>query len=445
MLELEKKVTLRNSLTRRLCQARVQTDALFDLLREDALYDRPIPERNRIIFYLGHFEAFDWNIICRNALGMESFNQGYDDLFAFGIDPVGGELPSDQPRDWPGVAEVRRYCRRVRAEVDRALSEADFDNPALPHLRHGKAFHVAIEHRLMHAETLAYMYHWLPFEKKNSQPFAPPPPPGPVRHREVEIPAGRATLGAEEPSESVFGWDNEFRRHTVDVPAFSVDSHNVTNGDYLDFMGDGGYERKEFWTENDWEWRKAAGVRHPRFWSQQENEWSYTCMFEEISLPFDWPIYVSHAEASAYARWKGKALPTEAQFHRAAYGTPEGGERAFPWGNQEPDGARGNFGFRRWDPVAVGSYPEGDSAFGLSDLAGNGWEWTSTIFGPFEGFEVFPFYPRYSKFFFDDKHFVVKGGSPRTDHALLRRSYRNWFQARYPYIYSTFRLVRISN
>jgi formylglycine-generating enzyme required for sulfatase activity len=164
-------------------------------------------------------------------------------------------------------------------------------------------------------------------------------------------------------------------------------------------------------------------------------------MFEEIPLPVEWPVFLSHAEAEAFGRWKGKNLPTEAQYHRAAFATPEGAEHLYPWGNDAPGLHHGNFDFRSWAPAPVGSFPAGRSAFGVFDLVGNGWEWTSTTFKPFPGFRPFPFYPGYSADFFDGKHFVMKGGSQRTAAALLRRSFRNWFQQFYPNIYATFRCV----
>jgi formylglycine-generating enzyme required for sulfatase activity len=164
-------------------------------------------------------------------------------------------------------------------------------------------------------------------------------------------------------------------------------------------------------------------------------------MFAEVPLPLSWPAYVSHAEASAYARWAGRRLPSEAELHRAAYGTPGGAERAYPWGDAEPEPRHGAFGFAGWDPQPAGSHPDGDSAFGVGDLLGNGWKWTRTPFEPFPGFEPLPFYRGYSADFFDGRHFVLKGGSPRTDTSLLRRSFRNWFQPHYPYVYATFRCV----
>ena len=155
----------------------------------------------------------------------------------------------------------------------------------------------------------------------------------------------------------------------------------------------------------------------------------------------DWPVYVTWDLAHAYAQWKGKVLPTEAQFHRAAFGTPSGEEWQYPWGDSPPNPSRGNFDCQRWDPIPVTASPQGDSAFGVSQLVGNGWEWTSTVFHPFEGFEPYSFYPGYSAPFFDGDHYVLKGGSAQTAGPLLRRSFRNWFRSQYTYAYAGFRCV----
>jgi formylglycine-generating enzyme required for sulfatase activity len=165
-------------------------------------------------------------------------------------------------------------------------------------------------------------------------------------------------------------------------------------------------------------------------------------MFEQVPLPASWPVYLTWAEAHAFAQWRGVRLMTEAEFHRAAYGTPEGRERRFPWGDTMPHRPPANFDFMRWDPEPVGTRPDGMSAFGVHDLVGNGWEWTSDIFAPFPGFTPLPSYPEYSADFFDGAHYVMKGASPMTARALTRRGFRNWFRPRYPYVYATFRCVR---
>ena len=399
---------LRQSLGR----ARAQTDSLFDLVDPAALYERPIPERHRIVFYLGHLETFDWNLL-GSALDLHAFHAGFDQLFSFGIDPDSGDLPTDRPADWPAADEVRDYNARIRNTLDAALARAPGNVPE-------ELLHIAIEHRLMHAETFAYILHHLPFEQKTppalSLPIAPSGPPPQVRM--VEIPAGPATLGREHGQG--FGWDNEFERHQVDVPSFAIAEHKITNGDYLEFV--------------------QAGASAPHFWTcraiRGDAEWCYRGMFEDIPLPLDWPVYVSHEQAQAYARWKGQALPTEAQFHRAAYpvGRTSRSARVLP----DPL-ARANVDFRSWDPEPVTASPL--NRFGVSQLVGNGWEWTATRFEPFAGFQPSPFYPGYSANFFDGRHYVLKGGSPRTARCLLRPSFRNWFRPAYPYVYATFRLL----
>jgi iron(II)-dependent oxidoreductase len=436
-------VDTRDQLLLRLAQSRSVTDDLFRIVRTEALYDRPIAERNRIVFYIGHVEAFDWNLIAGQALGLGVAHTEFDRLFAFGIDPVNGGLPQDTPSDWPRLSEVDAYNSRVREGIDDILKSQS--NASARDWRYPEEviLNVAIEHRLMHAETLAYMLHQLGPERKiapRGYQSRDPRPRTPAVSRMIDIPAGFATLGIRREGEA-FGWDNEFEEHSVHVPAFAIGSHNITNGEFLLFVREGGYEERRFWSAADWEWIMEGQIGHPHLWFLRQNKWFYRAMFEEVELPLDWPVYVSHAEAAAYARFVGMALPSEAQFHRAAYGTPEGTERLYPWGDAAPDADRGNFDFQRWDPVAAGSYPAGQSAFGLEDALGNGWEWTSSKFEPFQGFEPFPFYSGYSSNFFDGNHYVVKGASPRTAASMLRRSFRNWFQPHYPYLYASFRCV----
>jgi formylglycine-generating enzyme required for sulfatase activity len=407
-------------LTSQLDAARAQTDALFSLLDPSALYHRPVADRHRLIFYLGHVEAFDWNLLSRHAFQKPPFHPDFDKLFAFGIDPEPGRAPSDQPADWPSETEVRGYCSRVRRELDEALAKSGDSNQ-------DQLLNVAVEHRMMHAETLAYLFHNLPYESKRGGPLVMAASRlsgrlvlntandnSLVENRMIDVPAGLAILGR--ASGNGFGWDNEFERHSLEVPAFRISRFKVSNGEYLGYL------------------RAVGQESHPpHFWTQRDGRWFLRAMFGEIPLPLDWPVYVTHREASAYIQWRSGmeyrnfALPTEAQFHRASEG-------AVPI----------NANFERWDPVPVDvgtNGAGGESRHGVAQTIGNGWEWTSTVFAPFSGFEPFPFYPGYSADFFDGKHFVMKGGSPRTARALLRPSFRNWFRADYPYVYAGFRMV----
>ena len=441
MLATENGVAVRLGLMERVYDARRRSDALFSVVRAGSLYERPIPERHRIIFYVGHLEAFDWNLLHENIFGLKSFHPEFDRLFAFGIDPVGGGPPNDQPSDWPSSDAVHGYVTRIRAALDEKLTDG-----ALEYAQTRDGFsvdtllNVAVEHRLMHVETLAYMLHQLALDKKVRQADPQNLNSAPVVHRTLEVPAGVATLGLRQGLET-FGWDNEYEAHAVDVPAFAIDRYKVTNRKYLEFTAAGGYETRLFWSDEDWNWRTAHGISHPVFWKKAGDRWLYRTMFDEVPLPLEWPVYASHAEASAYARWAGKSLPTEAEWHRAAYGGAGGSERIYPWGREAPSARVGNFDFHRWDPTPVNAFPEGQSAFGVDDMLGNGWEWTSTVFAPFPGFEPFPFYRGYSADFFDGRHFVMKGGSARTAACLLRPTFRNWFQAHYQYVYAGFRCV----
>jgi len=434
-------VRIRHSLHTRVAEARSRTDEVFTIVRDEAMYDRPVPERHRIIFYLGHVEAFDWNLLAERAFGLRSFHPSFDKLFAFGIDPIGSGLPMDKPADWPAREEIQEYNQRLREELDRAIARA-LAQPSEGHPLLMQMLEVAIEHRLMHAETLAYMLHHLSADRKNAPTYEPVWRTPRAKSHLVEIVGGRATLGLQRAQGDEFGWDNEMDPHEVFVPEFAIDNYNVTNRDFLLFVQSGGYENASLWSDDAWAWKKKERIAHPTFWRRAGNLWMYRTMFGDMRLPLDWPAYVSHAEATAYAKWLGRKLPTEEQFHRAAYATSDDTvERNYPWGDEPPDVRYGNFDFAHWDPSPVGSYPLGASAFGVHDIVGNGWEWTRTEFAPFPGFTPMPFYPGYSANFFDGKHYVMKGGSPRTAACMLRRSFRNWFQPHYPYVYATFRCV----
>ena len=436
---------------------RARTRAIFDLIDPAAYYSRPIALRNPIVFYEGHLPAFSIISFLRRGLGRPPVDARMEKLFERGIDPDSAEAAvprSGAGTMWPSRDEVLAFAERADEAIVRALEEAEFleDRPAM---QRAQALYTALEHEAMHQETLLYMWHRLPYAQKiKSNSWLPPGGRTSERGSDgeaVRIPTGIATLGADR-ERIAFGWDNEFDEHRVEVPAFEIDVYNVTNAQFMEFVEAGGYQTREFWSDENWQWVQAEKLTHPTFWapstrgptnarSGQAGGWNWRGMFEDILLPPDWPVYVSQAEASAYARWRNRRLPTEAEYHRAAFGTPAGVERSYPWGDVQPVSEHGNIDFERFEPMPVGSYPKGASAWGVHDLVGNGWEWTSTVFAPFSGFSPMASYPEYSADFFDGHHYVMKGGSPATAKELLRRSFRNWFRPNYPYVYATFRTV----
>jgi ergothioneine biosynthesis protein EgtB len=421
---------------------RLRSRELFDIVRPEAYYSRPISLRHPIVFYEGHLPAFSLNTLVKKALGRPGVDERLERLFARGIDPEDDAAASGAQRaEWPSPDEVRRFAERCDALVLDALANAPLEQPGHPLLHGAQAVYTILEHEAMHQETMLYMWHQLSYEQKQAPAGVTADlsghTPSPSR---VTVPAGRATLGAR-PGEIPFGWDNEFPSVSVHVPAFGIDVHNVTNEQFMDFVDAGGYAQPEWWTPASFDWVRQEDLQHPRFWTRRNGTWKWRGMFDEIDLPPAWPAYVSQAEATAYARWKGARLPTEAEYHRAAFAEPSGHERQYPWGDALPDASRGTFDFASWNPVAVGRHPAGQSAWGVHDLMGNGWEWTSTDFAPFDGFRPMASYPEYSADFFDGQHRVMKGASPATAVELLRRSFRNWFRPNYPYVYATFRCV----
>ncbi len=395
-------------------RVRARTEGIFDRVAPEAFYERPIPLRHPIVFYAGHLDAFNDTRLQRR-LGLASLDPVLDRLFERGIDPTDAAAAArHRVAAWPSREEVRAYTGRLRDRLFTSLEGVRSPEEA-------DLYRLLLEHELMHQETLLYMLHQLPYELKRPPTDIAPLPAGRVRPgRMVEVPEGVAVLGQSQG----FGWDNEFPRHEVAVPAFAMDATNVTNGDFLAFVDAGGYRRREFWTDRTWAWQAERGVEHPPYWRRVGGEWRLRGMFAETELYWDHPVVVTHAEASAYARYVGKELPSEAEWHRAAGDVPV---------------SVGNFDFRHWSSVPVGAYPPG--AHGVHDLVGNGWEWTRTPFGPFEGFVPSEVYPEFSADFFDGAHYVMKGASWFTDRSLVRPSLRNWFYWHYPYMYATFRCV----
>jgi gamma-glutamyl hercynylcysteine S-oxide synthase len=369
-------------------RTRARTKSLFGLITEDAYYDRPIPLRNPIVFYEGHLPAFAVNTLVKLTMHERGVDEHMEAIFARGIDPADEESVKSPTDLWPAREEVLAYNANAEALVEE-------------HLQNCEAAFTIIEHELMHQETLMYLLHALPYEKKLWSAAAKLP----LSKRQqscrtpIRIPAGKAILGHDP---RFFGWDNEFPSITVDVDAFEIDAHNVTNGEYLEYL-------------------EATGANPPHFW---EGTTHWRGMFALEPLNENAPVYVTHEEANRYARWKNRRLPTEAEWHRAAAGAPAGICDFATYG----------------DPVSVGQSDPSD--FGVYDLTGNGWEWTSSLFEPFPGFERMPSYLQYSADFFDGAHYILKGASPVTPRELVRPSFRNWFRPGYPWVFATFRCAR---
>ena len=399
---------------------RRRTRALFDLLDESAYYERPIRSAIRSSFTRDDIPAFGQHAI-KKALGRPGVDDHLETIFARGIDPESEAMSIARGNPaWPSRAEVRQYVEAADRLIEQAIERADLERPGDPLLDHGRALWTILEHEEMHQETLGYIWHQLPYSQKRKPSgyhTVPLSSPHAAPSLHARIRSGFATLGTD-LREDVFAWDNECPLHRVHVNEFSVDVYNVTNGQFMEFVQAGGYRAPQWWRPEDWAWIESAQVSHPSFWEHDSDRWFWRGMFERVPLPETWP------STSPGQRRRLRTLAQVSSSNRGGVST-RGVQYArrtraqLPMGRDRRQSSARQLRFHALGSRAGGAHPEGASAFGVHDLIGNGWEWTSTPFGPFDGFEPLPTYPEYSADFFDGDHFVMKGASPLTARTLV--------------------------
>jgi iron(II)-dependent oxidoreductase len=305
---------------------------------------------------------------------------------------------------------------------------------------------MVIQHEHQHDETMLATLQLM--EEDAYQPLAFAPPPGrPLPASEVLVPGGPFLMGTDDER---WAYDNERPQHEVDVAPFWIDTTPVTNAQYLTFVEDGGYREPRWWTDEGWAWVRNTNAEHPQFWRREgPGSWSRLRFGRREPL---WPVepvqHVCWHEADAYARWSGRRLPTEAEWEKAASWSsgdaPDAGgrtKRRYPWGDDDPTPELANLGQRHLGPAPVGAYPGGASAFGVEQLVGDVWEWTSSDFEAYPGFSSFP-YREYSEVFFGSGYKVLRGGSWATDPVAVRTTFRNWDFPIRRQIFAGFRCAR---
>src|SRR4051812_17827428 len=264
-------------------RARLRTQAMFDLLDAGAYYDKPIALRNPIVFYEGHLPAFAVNTLIKKGLGLPGVDAHLETIFARGIDPAeeAAAVARGNPA-WPSRDVVRSYAEAADALIANAIANGDVCRSDHPLLRDGQAVWAIIEHEEMHQETLAYMWHQLPYARK-IQPshYATHPPrlaSSSPRNGRVSISGGRVTLGTGD--DHPFAWDNERPATSVAVDAFEIDTQNITNAEFMHFVEAGGYEDPQWWRADDWAWVREGRVAYPPFWERDAGSWYWRGMFE---------------------------------------------------------------------------------------------------------------------------------------------------------------------
>ena len=362
---------------------RARSRALFDLLVDEAYYSQPIALRHPIVFYEGHLPGFSFNtLVKKGARPAEHRRAARVAVRArhrsarrrrrrHGATgrvrrPGRSDGPAVPRAGWPSRDEVHAFAEEADRQVLDALLHADVDRPGHPLLDRAEAVFTILEHEAMHQETLLYMWHRLPFEQKRKPAGYRPRVDGRAPRARVDRDSRRlrhARRRARRRSRSA--GTTSIRRCSADVPAFAIERHDVTNARYLEFVDAGGYRDRAVVAARGLglgaaRRRRASAV----LGAPTASEWYWRGMFDLVPLPLAWPVYVSQAEASAYARWRGARLPTEAEFQRAAYGSPDGERRAPVGRRAEPDATRGVFDFASWDPEPAGSHPNGCERLG---------------------------------------------------------------------------------
>jgi iron(II)-dependent oxidoreductase len=411
------------SIASKMDEARKNSLALFDLVREESLHESPGFGFRPIIWHLAHIGVFEGYWLLQRLQEQRSIDPYFDRIF----DPI--NTPREASVNLPSREEMESYLRTVRSNVLDLLERIRFDEGD-PLLRNGYIFDLVLQHEYQHQETLAYLFQLLdPAKKIRPHPSASNAEINGAEADMILIPAGRVEVGA---ACGQFVYDNELPRYSVDLPSFKIDRRPVTNQEFSEFISEQGYERRELWSVEGWEWRERERWSAPLYWTRRDGTWFVRTMFDDLPMRRDDPVTgISWHEAEAYARFVGKRLPTEAEWEKAAAWNPASGtKRNFAWGDTEPDSANCNFDLRYWSTTPAGGLSPGASSYGCLDMTGNVWEWTADPFLGYDGFEPFP-YPEYSKEWFDGDHRVLKGGSWATRRPILRASFRNFFRRQF--------------
>jgi iron(II)-dependent oxidoreductase len=340
----------------------------------------------------------------------------------------------------PQFSEMLRKLEEIRERVLERLETIDFDE-SNPLLSGGYVYHMVLQHEYQHNETILQT-----LQLKKGEPYSAPRRPAPQQAGSaggwtgmVAIPAGAYSIGTNDRAEA---YDNERPNHHVKIGAFEIDLSPVTNGEYLEFMNDGGYSNYRNWSDAGQEWLKNSGEIAPKHWERDGDTWQTRSMDRVGPIEYDHPVcHVCFYEAEAFARWAGKRLPTEQEWEIAASWDPETKTgRKFPWGGRATS-TEANIDQLGFGTSPVGSYEMNVSPLGCYGMIGDVWEWTSSDFAGYPGFQSFP-YREYSEAFFGSEYKVLRGGSWATRPGAVRNTFRNWDYPIRRQIFSGFRCAR---
>ena len=385
-------------------------------------------------WHIGHTSWFFETVLQAHQPGYKVYSEDFLFYFNSYYEGFGPriERPKRGTKSRPTVRETVAYRNHIDEQMLSFLQSAN-DPSVLSVVRLG------LEHEMQHQELLVYDIKHLLCDL-----FKPPMKPLPRGTRVEgmnEIEGGLFSIGAQTND---FAWDNEKPAHQVFTRDFAIDRALVSNGDYLEFIRDGGYENFRWWFSEGWEAVNREHWQAPMYWELHDGEWmirDFSGLATAASRKAEPVTHVSFFEATAFAQWAGKRLPTEAEWERAAcYDAPRKTINLFPWGDTGPDSGKANlFENGYWSVAPIGAFPEGANSYGCQQMIGDVWEWTTSDYVPYPGFKS-EFVEYNDKWFVNQK--VLRGGSFATPRLHIRSTYRNFFHAQERWMLSGFRCAR---
>jgi gamma-glutamyl hercynylcysteine S-oxide synthase len=412
-------------------EARRRTLALVEPISEEDLEKVHSTLMSPLVWDLGHIAAFE-DLWLNHRFGDKPLL--HDDLAdvydAFETPRAGrGELPFLRPD------EAREYLAETRERTLQTIDERGVDD----------VHELVIRHEQQHNETMLQaiqLARLSGYELLSANPDRPGRQDNartPTGLELIEIPAGPCTIGA---GPLGFAYDNERPRHRTDVRAYTIGSTPITNASYLTFVEGGGYERREWWTDEGWSWKEEYDITRPAGWTADlRSEWRLTG-YQPLD-PHRPVVHVSWFEADAFARAHGARLPTETEWEKAATWDQETATaRVYPWGDEPPvPGVHANVDHTSTGPQHASAHPQGASPYEVHGLVGDVWEWTASDFSAYPGFTAYP-YREYSEVFFGTAYKVLRGGSWATRARVITPAFRNWDYPQRRQIFAGFRIAK---
>ena len=417
-------------------------------------------------WHIGHTSWFFETLLQQYKTGYQAYSPQFLFYFNSYYEGFGAriERPKRGTKSRPTVKETVAYRKHIDEVMLEFLNGLE-THPQAPTIR--SLVRLGLEHEMQHQELLVYdIKHLLCDQYSVSR--QPPPAPRALVEGMAEFAGGLFWLGhaqlvqspksnAQGPRFGDFAFDNEKPAHQVFLQDFALDRALVTNGEFLEFMRAGGYSDYRWWFSEGWETVTKEQWKAPLYWELHDREWlirDFTGLLPATEKADEPVSHVSFYEASAFSKWAGKRLPTEAEWEKAARAqdgetgrggdaeTNENGLQTFPWGNEQVTEQQANLlenGY--WNVAPVGAFPEGANAAGCHQLIGDVWEWTTSDYVPYPGFKS-EFDEYNDKWFVNQK--VLRGGSFATPQLHIRSTYRNFFHAHERWMISGFRCAKDS-